>query len=148
VKTTSFVIALCLFLLAIAGCGAATDCTKPENASSAKCTVINSVLQCTGAVLPAAEASASKDLNDLLAKARGADGTVDLSTVETQLEDLGIKYGGCVMADLFSRFTSGKVGASPTGGPNLAPETAKQEFNLLRARLWPGRAFQTEGGQL
>lgn len=147
-KTTLFLLSLCLSLIMIAGCGAAAECTKPENASSAKCTAINTLLQCGDVVKPDVEASAAKELDALLAKARGADGGMNMSAVRPQLEDLAIKYGGCVIATVFSRFTSGKLLAGENGTTGLAPESAKQEFNLLRAKLWPGRGFQTEGGQL
>lgn len=141
-------IALCFVFAWISGCGAAIDCKQPENASTAKCTIINSVIDCGKAIAPDAESAAISDLNELIKKATGSNGVVDLSVVEMQLESLGIKYGGCTVASLFAHFTSGKVGAVAGAGPTIPPEAAKQEFNLLRARLWPGYGFHTAGGDL
>ncbi|HVN42410.1 MAG TPA: hypothetical protein VMT50_06465 [Steroidobacteraceae bacterium] len=126
------------------GSGCAVDCKSPQNAASAECTVLGDLVDCAKALEPAVVTAAKADLEAAIG---GADLGALPAAVEAQLEDLAVKYGGCVIAQVFAGYIApGSLVVS--GGVHFTAAAARTEFAVLRNRLWPGRSFKTPGGTL
>ncbi len=174
------VIALMIPLLAVvtlgnSGCKSAQTCSDPKNASSAQCTIVNAIVDCTGIKsLDSVVAEATPKVLGLLAIARNADGSINWPAIESQLLQLAWQYGMCVIAQIWDTYfgqpPSAGSGVPPDAGvvivdagvgsgsstpttpnarPRLAdPAAAHAEFNRIRARVAPGTGFKTKGGTL
>lgn len=131
-----------LFLL-ICGlaCHSPLDCADPANASSAECNVINAVIDCAGA--DASAAVKAEIATDITTKNWG------------DLEILGLKYGGCVVAEVFADYIGGASTGSGSAAAAVAlkpgaptADEAKAQYAALRVKLWPGKKFKTKSGAL
>lgn len=155
--------------LALPSCN--VNCQDPQNASSTKCTVIGATVDCTGvSSLPTAVAVATPIVTKLIGGARQADGSVNWTSIEQQIVDLGLQYGGCTVAQVWddlmtngasaststSTSTTTGIPATPStsqtpkivaAAPSLAPDDLKKEFDRIRARVAPGRTFTVRGGK-
>lgn len=140
---------LCIGLAVVPSCGAVTDCKKPENATSAKCSTINGSVECAGSDFEGAVSKFGPVVEDIIHGGLKPDGSVDYSSIESKLIDAGYKYGGCVLSYVFSNYIFNKHAPAP-GQPVTAPtpDEAKATFAKLRANLWPGMQFKTPAGVL
>jgi len=125
-----YVLALCLapalaVSTALASCSSMPDCKAPANATSAECSIINALIDCTSAdANPAAVQQVEADI----AAKNWAD-----------LELLAVKYGACVVAEAFSgHFDPQKK----------LPAELETQYAVLRNKIWPGKGVKTKGGTL
>lgn len=149
--------------IASPSCGPGVDCRDPNNAQNAKCIVQGALVDCTGvSSLSSAIAVVEPIIQNLIASALQPNGTINWPAIEQQIVDLALQYGMCVVAEVWNKYMHGGSGSgsavgsgtgsgSNLGQPRLAqpsPADFTREFDRIRARVAPGRAFKTSGGQL
>jgi hypothetical protein len=80
-----------------------------------------------------------------LAEPLGIDWRKVAAETKDKLRSLGKETGACVAAEVFA----GWIGAKRTFATyEVAPEAARDGFNVLRAELWPGETYHTRAGNL
>jgi len=149
VTTAATLLVLLGCMSALPSCGA--DCKDPKNANSAQCIVEGAVVDCTGvSSLPSAVAVVEPIIVQLITSARQPDGSINWVAIEQQIVDLALKYGTCVVAQVWNDLM-GKINPSIAGSGaadlKLSPADLKTEFDRIRARVAPGRTFAIPGGK-
>lgn len=135
-----------LGLCTLPSCGA--NCQDPKNASSSACMVADAAVDCTGvSSLPTAVAVVEPIVVKLIASARNTDGSINWASIEQQLIDLGLQYGMCVVADVWSNLMGTGSHAVAVNDTRLVPDDLKKEFDRIRARVAPGRTFAVGAGR-
>jgi|SRR5271154_149685 len=150
----TFITGICVALAAVPSCSS-VNCADPNNARNATCIAEQALTDCTGLDVTSVTAPASTTVRGHIEGARALDGTINWSSIETQLENDVIKFGGCVLANVFSDLIygvptsgSGSAVAGPGSAAPLPTAGAQAEFTRLRAKIFPGRTFKTAGGVL
>lgn len=146
-----------------AACGGSLNCADPKNAQSFACVVEGSVVDCTGvSSLPSAVSVVTPIVVKLIASARQVDGSINWPSIESQVVDLALQYGMCVVAEVWNDLMNGGGGGSgsapapvpalaagsSTALPKLSSTDLAKEFDRIRSRVSPGRQFKTSGGTL
>lgn len=130
---------LILFALTLPSC----TCFQPAHRNDPGCAVLNQVVDCTEANVEALIPQFKPIVLELIAKATGADGTIDQAALDQSLIALGVKDGGCILADIENDYVN-----KPTGATALPPRETKmrasyhQTFQDYRAKKWPGIKFK------
>lgn len=78
---------------------------------------------------------------ELLAKLAGSDGQIDWAQAEKALVHLGVRDGGCLLADL-----QGKLAVLRSAKTATMTEGLGAAIEDYRARRWPGVAFKFANG--
>lgn len=137
----NLLLALIAILLApIAGC----RCFKPEHRNEPACAVLNQVVDCTESAVVTNIAQFKPLLQQVIALATGQGGQIDWSKVEQALTGMGIKDGGCIMADLEKDFMT--PASTPMINQTLAATRASYHDNYksYRAKRWPNISFKVK----
>jgi len=147
-------------------CGSSLNCSDPKNAQSFACVVEGSVVDCTGvSSLPSAVSVVTPIVQKLIASAQQPDGSINWPSIESQVVDLALQYGMCVVAEVWNQLMNGGGGGSGSGSapapapalaggsgaapsPKLSPTDLSKEFDRIRSRVSPGRQFKISGGTL
>lgn len=135
----------------LSSCGGATNCQDPKNAQSAVCVVEGVLVDCTGiSSLSTAVVVAEPIVDKLLTSAKQADGSFNFAPIESQLVDLALQYGPCVLAEIWTRYMSGTPAGSGMATRAVVANKADfaAAFDRIRARVAPGRKFKTAGGTI
>lgn len=87
-----------LFYLAdgLLGC----QCFQAAHRNDAQCAVINQIVDCTETAVVQNVSQFKPVVQQLIALATGAGGQIDWTRVETALETMGVKDGGCILASI------------------------------------------------
>jgi uncharacterized membrane protein YgcG len=149
-------------------CGSSTNCQDPKNAGNIGCVIEGAIVDCTGvSSLPSAIAVVTPIVEKLVVSALQPDGSIKWAAIESQLVDIALQYGMCVLAEVWNHLMSGGGGGSG-GGPgsgagsagsagSAGPRVARKalpaaslaaEFDRLRGRVAPKRQFKTSKGTL
>ncbi len=133
------VIGLCIASILIAPSCSSVNCKDPANASNATCVTGKILADCTGASIQSAVTTYGPAIEDAI---RNHD--------DAALELDAIRWGGCVVSEVFSKFVFSKM-AMPAGSGSsstVTPADARERFDRLRAKMWPTTTFKTDGGSL
>ncbi len=136
---------MCLFLALLSTWMAVPSCTPSQclqeaNRNTIACVVEHDVVDCTKNTIVSAEfLPLILTIVDTITE---ADGTVDWSKLEARLESLGIRDGGCILAelqnDLFSKKSVDLKSAKKAA-------TYQDGFATFRQKKWPGVKFKVRG---
>lgn len=116
-------------------------CWKPEHRNDPQCAIIHGIVDCTESSVIALLPQFKPVVQQLIAEATGADGKVDWTVVEKGFGALGVKDGGCILADIEKDYLE----STPPGAPpeQLAARASfKANFDTYRAKKWPGVKFR------
>ena len=125
---------------------ASCACFKPETRNNPECAILNQIVDCTESAVMALAPQFLPIIKQLLAEATGAGGQIDWTRVEKALISIGIKDGGCILAELAKDFLT-PPGPNPQAEP---PEVMamKKSFNenytTFRQKKWPGIKFKVK----
>jgi hypothetical protein len=155
IPTVAAAAVVLLLGIGLTSCGG-VDCKDPKSAQSAQCVIEGAVVDCTGvSSLSSTIAVVQPLVEGLLASALQPDGSIAWSSIESQLVDLALQYGTCVLAEIWNSYMHGTLpGGSAAGSgsklarAHLVPDDFAREFDRIRARVAPGRKFKTSGATL
>lgn len=148
-KLTAPLLVFCALFLtagAVASCGAAADCKDPANATSPKCTVINTTKECGGDTFDALVSEQLAKFTDDLSKAIHGDGSIDYQAAVPVIEDYAFKFGGCVVTELFGRLSHlhfAEAPGSASSTPHATPAALAATYQKYRATHYTGVEFKT-----
>jgi len=149
-----FVLAITMILVSLLpiACnhGGAASCQP----TSIGCVIIGSLVDCTGVnSLDSAVALETPVVIKLINSARNADGSVNWTAIQGQLEQIAWQYGVCVIADIWNTLMNSPSGSGGSAtalqansSPPLDPKDLKQEFDRIRAHVMPGYAIKLKSG--
>lgn len=141
---------LVVFLVSISATSCGVDCKDPKNAGSASCLAEGAVVSCIGGDVTQAVIDHGPEVRDaILAGVDKADGSLHYDAIESNLISLALKYGGCVVAKIFHDFIASKMAPAVAGEYKApTPAAAKQAFEKLRDKQFPGKKFQLPSGDV
>lgn len=130
---------LVIFSLAVPSC----ICFQPAHRNDPQCAILNQVVDCTEDAVQALLPQFKPMVKQLIAEATGEGGKIDWTQVEKGLGSLGVKDGGCILADVEKDYLNTPSGLAAER-PELAAMKAsyKDNFETYRARKWPGVKFR------
>lgn len=140
-KNLLFVIIL--FLVAVPGCG----CFQAEHRNDPVCAILNQVVDCTESSVVANTNQFKPLVQALIAKATGQGGQIDWSQVELALGGIGVKDGGCILADVEKDYlTPANTPQTPMLSPALLAAKASyhENFTVYRNKKWPNVRFKVK----
>lgn len=144
------VVTLCAGTVLLLDSCSSVDCKDPKNAGSAACVVKDALVTCAKAEVEQGIADHGQEIKDAIAKITNPDGSINKSGVLGALKDLGLKYGGCVVAAVFEGYVLGTAKSSSSGSGSAVavatPDAARQAFGDLAKDLWPGKKYQLPSG--
>jgi hypothetical protein len=152
------VLIVCFFLGIIAlpfACKPGVNCADPANAASASCAAQVAV-DCAGGDVQGAIAKYGPLVEQLIMTARNPDGSINWAAIETQLTIAALQYGACTLAGEFDNLINGVSGAgsgtgsgsaAKTSTPSVASSGAKDAFDRVRAKAFPGKTFKLASGR-
>lgn len=142
------VAALCIGLAIVPSCSGSA-CTGPQNTASPGCTAEDAVVTCAGGSPEGAVVKYGPVVAALIESApRSPDGSVNYLAIWTQLEDVAVKYGGCVIADVFASILAHLTSVGSGSAVEGSHVGAKEAFEKLRASKLGGKHFKTAHGEI
>lgn len=139
-------VALLVICICAIGCGARQKCQDPAQRNTVECAVVNSIVDCTTANATQLETQFGPVVQWLIAKATGADGSIDWGQVTDTVKSFGIADGMCVIATVVEDLTQKSTAAGGPGRPSH--DSLATGFDQLRAKVAPGIRFHTPRGDL
>lgn len=137
-----------LLLPALALSFAACACTTPAQRNDAVCVLERHTVDCTVAEVTAVAPQFLPVLGTLVGFLTGEDGTVDWDRLGTVAAGMGLRDGGCILAELLSDLENPSAG--PTAGPKAIRKvkTFRDGFEMLRRTKYGGASFRLPGGKV
>lgn len=128
-------------LFFITSCG----CFKPETRNDPKCAVINQIVDCTEQAVMQNIMQFKPLVQSLIAAATGQGGQIDWSKVELGLAGIGVKDGGCILADLEKDYLTPATGLQALPPAAMAARASYHEnYHSFRAKKWPNVKFKVK----
>lgn len=139
----------CVLIIAIPVSCSGTDCKDPKNATSAACVAKEAAVTCTGGDVTGAITKYTPAVESIIQSGLNPDGSVNWDSILGKLEKAAIDFGQCVVADVFGKYVFSKAAPVP-GKPATQPSSAaaREGFDKLRAKIAPGKTFETSSGTL
>jgi hypothetical protein len=103
--------------------------------NSVKCTVVNTVIDCTKGELPAVVMQVGPVVAQLIDEATGADGSVDWAHVEKLLGSMSAAYGTCILGNIIQNYMASPPKLSP-GEVKPSVASLKAGFDHAKGSLW------------
>ena len=149
-QASSVLVVAIIAMIGVAQMSCNTNCQDPKNASSVACVIEGAVVDCTGvSSLSSSIAVVQPIVDQLIASAIQADGSIVWAPIEGQIVDLGLQYGTCVIAEIWNNYVNGVPPGSAAGTrARLSTADLVAEFERIRAKVAPGRKFKIAGGGL
>lgn len=120
-----------LGVLFISGC----QCFQAAHRNDPGCAVVHQIVDCSEATVVALLPELKPLVLSIIQKYTNGDGTVDWVAVGKEVGVLGIKDGGCVLADIQNDYLTNK-----TAGPKA--KAYLDGIASYRAQHWPGVKFK------
>jgi hypothetical protein len=135
-----FLAILSFALLSQAGC----TCFQPAHRNDPGCAILNDIVDCTESAVEANVGQFEPVILQLIAKATGADGKIDWTSVDAGLVDVGVKDGGCTLAQI--ELDYGTPTAKMSASPKImaAKESYHAGFAEYRSKRWPNVKFKVK----
>lgn len=135
-----------LLLVLESSCVSASKCAEPAHRNELLCAVRNDVVDCTTENAKVLVDQFGGLVEQLLAKATGADGAIDWDSVLPAVEKFGVADGGCVLASAVQGLLGRSQAEAGPGRPSH--QSVAQGFDMTRSKLFPGIRFRTARGLL
>lgn len=127
------------FFLFMTGC----VCFQPAHRNDPQCAVLNQVVDCTEQAVIQNIAQFKPLVQQLIAEAKGENGAIDWTKVEKGLGGIGIKDGGCILADLEKDYMTPATGLTAEPPEIVTMKKSYHEnYNTYRQKKWPGIKFK------
>lgn len=134
------------WILALVSVLTGCACSSEAHRNDTVCVIAHDIVDCTESGVIAVAPQFLPVVLALVNQLTGGDGSVDWASVEASLLSLGLRDGGCILAELESQFAS---------KPQVTPRSAAQAkgyqawFAGFRSRHFPaGVKFRLPGGEL
>ena len=138
-----------MIAVTVSACGPAARCKDPANMNSVACEALNAAIDCTKGELPAVVTQFGPVVEQLIAEATGADGSVDWAHVEKMLGSLSSAYGSCVLGSIIENVLASPRKLAP-GEVAPSADELKRGLTAFRTshKVNPGVVIHTAKGDL
>lgn len=142
-----FVITLGFGLLVLSQLSACA-CSSAADRNSAACVIQSSIVDCTVDAVTSVVPQFLPVALELVSALTGGGGTLDWAALEKAFVGLGIRDGGCLLAEV--QVALAGAGSQESATPIKVRMAASyvQGFVAYRAQRWPGIQFRLPGGRV
>ena len=143
-KTILTVLLLTSLIIIVPGC----KCLQPEHRNDPICVVLHTLegdlIDCTKDAAISTIPQFEPIVIELIAKVTGSDGKIDWPAFEASLGSLGIKDGGCLLADIEKQYIDPSAVKALPPHMMLARQSYRENFATFRQKKWPGVKFKVK----
>lgn len=135
--------------IVVTSCGG-TNCKDPQNATTAKCTVVEATVECGGTAVDALVTEQGPGLEQALGSAILSDGSIDYDAAAPTLENYAVKFGMCFVTKVFGNLGNLHFAAAPgsSSTPHATPQALADTLQKFTVTHYTGKKFvAAPGGQ-